>query len=70
MTRAEARAVLLAVAAWEPRGTSIELVAEDRANLREQIAEALASVVGYDAERALSMVDALRMSGAIDEVRA
>lgn len=69
MTRAEARAVLLAVAAWEPRGTSIELVAEDRTNLRGQVVEALAGVVGYDAERALNMVDALRMSGAIDEVQ-
>ena len=67
MTRAEQRAVLLAVARWNPTGTSIELVDADRSNLREQITLELAGAIGVEPESALNTVDALRMSGAVDE---
>lgn len=57
------RAVLTAVAGWTPRGTSIELVAEDRTNLREQITEELAKVLGVELERALVRMESLAMAG-------
>lgn len=61
-TDKQRRAVLGAIAELEPRGISVELLAEDRANIREQIAELLAPVLGIEAEAAFVIVEAKRMT--------
>lgn len=62
-TDKQQRAVLAAVAGWDPVGTSIELIDVDRQNLREQVTLELAVVLGIEGERGLNRMDALRMAG-------
>jgi hypothetical protein len=65
MTKAEKREVLLAIAKWEPSvyALSIDRSARQRAELRDEIAIALAPVLGLGAETAMNQMQALRMGG-------
>lgn len=62
MTKAEKRAVLLAIAGWTPRGTSVELLVEDQREIRDDVTFAIASALGLDAETAMTQMQALRMT--------
>lgn len=61
MTRKDARAVLKALADWEPVGTSIELMPIDRSRLREGAVFAIADALGFEDEEALTILEAARM---------
>lgn len=61
MTHLDVEAVVRAVALWEPRGTSIELLFEDRSALREQIALELAPALDINPEFILVLLDDLRV---------
>jgi hypothetical protein len=58
---AKQREILHAIARVEPRGSSVELLPEDRAAIREQFALALAPALGMDEETVLAQIDAARM---------
>jgi phage baseplate assembly protein W len=62
MTKAEKHAVLEAIAKWEPRVPSVELIAADRQELREQVAYAVAEALGLEPEQAEVGMSAIRMS--------
>lgn len=58
---ADWRLILMAIALWKPKGLSIELMSEDEADLREQVTIAIADNLNFDADRAVSRMDALGM---------
>ena len=61
MTNKEKRAILEALALWDPRLTGPILI-NDQLWLREQVAQALEPITGIDLEQAITIMDSTRMT--------
>lgn len=64
MTQAEKRGVLRAIAGWEASKYAMYMVKDEdrRAELRDEIAMAIAPILRLDVEDAMNQMQAMRMS--------